>query len=287
MTRTGQAFELRTSERPTAGSASSSSRSHQKAETSSKLLPTPSTGDMTSGQPAEIRRAHRHQVRLADLFVIAPPLPNDHQTAADTASTRRSRSPTNPERRRHGAERLGHRACYATAADVANTTRHRGNQGLTQSARQQRGSDAHFDGHPVVADGQPVDREAAAFDWREYEPAIQQWESVVGRPAPHPVEPGTHGQPRLASRFVEWLMGLPAGYVTDLGLPRSAELRALGNGVVLQQAVAALNQLTVAALHTQLQAAQCGAVEQPRIPIPRPRSRASRWVNSAHEKLVQ
>lgn len=38
-------------------------------------------------------------------------------------------------------------------------------------------------------------------------------------------------------------MGLPAGYVTELGLPRSAELRALGNGVVPQQAEAALREL--------------------------------------------
>jgi DNA (cytosine-5)-methyltransferase 1 len=47
----------------------------------------------------------------------------------------------------------------------------------------------------------------------------------------------------LASRFVEWLMGLPADYVTDLGLPRTAELRALGNGVVPQQAEEALRLL--------------------------------------------
>ena len=38
-------------------------------------------------------------------------------------------------------------------------------------------------------------------------------------------------------------MGLPAGYITDLGLPRSAELRALGNGVVPQQAEMALGTL--------------------------------------------
>lgn len=38
-------------------------------------------------------------------------------------------------------------------------------------------------------------------------------------------------------------MGLPTGYVTDLGLPRSAELRALGNGVVPQQAEMALRVL--------------------------------------------
>ena len=86
---------------------------------------------------------------------------------------------------------------------------------------------------------------ASGFDWQEYTPAIRGWEAVIGRRAPNPIGQGTRGQPRLSSRFVEWLMGLPAGYVTGLDLPRSAELRALGNGVVPQQAERAL-QLLVA-----------------------------------------
>ncbi|WP_340564354.1 hypothetical protein [Streptomyces sp. GSL17-111] len=40
-------------------------------------------------------------------------------------------------------------------------------------------------------------------------------------------------------------MGLPAGHVTDVpGLSRTAQLQALGNGVVPQQATAALHALT-------------------------------------------
>jgi DNA (cytosine-5)-methyltransferase 1 len=65
----------------------------------------------------------------------------------------------------------------------------------------------------------------------------------MGRAAPWPTETGIHGQPRLAARFTEWLMGLPENYVTGLGLPRSAELKALGNGVVPQQAEAAIRWL--------------------------------------------
>jgi DNA (cytosine-5)-methyltransferase 1 len=39
-------------------------------------------------------------------------------------------------------------------------------------------------------------------------------------------------------------MGLPAGHVTAVpGLPRNAQLKALGNGVVPQQAEAALRLL--------------------------------------------
>jgi len=48
---------------------------------------------------------------------------------------------------------------------------------------------------------------------------------------------------RLSSRFVEWMMGLPDGWVTGVGLSRSQELKMLGNGVVPQQAAAAYGWL--------------------------------------------
>lgn len=83
--------------------------------------------------------------------------------------------------------------------------------------------------------------------WQQYETAIRRWEKVIGRPATYPVERGTRGQPRLAAAFSEWLMGLAKGFVTDLGLPDSAQHRALGNGVVPQQAVVALWQLVAMA----------------------------------------
>ncbi len=39
-------------------------------------------------------------------------------------------------------------------------------------------------------------------------------------------------------------MGLPVGHVTEVpGIPRNAQLKALGNGVVPQQAAAALRLL--------------------------------------------
>ena len=39
------------------------------------------------------------------------------------------------------------------------------------------------------------------------------------------------------------MMGLPAGYITSLGLSRTAELKMLGNGVCPQQAALALTLL--------------------------------------------
>jgi hypothetical protein len=79
--------------------------------------------------------------------------------------------------------------------------------------------------------------------WGPYTEAVERWQQCLGRPSPAPTQPGRHGRPVLAPRFVEWLMGLPDGWVTDLVLPRTVALRLLGNGVVPQQAAAALRAL--------------------------------------------
>lgn len=86
--------------------------------------------------------------------------------------------------------------------------------------------------------------------WGRYEAAIRRWEMLTGRRAPYPVERGARGQPRLATAFSEWLMGLPKSFVTGLGIPYNAQHRALGNGVVPQQAVVALSRLLDLAVRT-------------------------------------
>jgi DNA (cytosine-5)-methyltransferase 1 len=84
--------------------------------------------------------------------------------------------------------------------------------------------------------------QAVRHEFGQYAAAITRWEHTLGRPAPAPTEPtGKGGVHRLSPAFVEWMMGLPAGWVTDIdGLSRNAQLKALGNGVVPQQAYAAL-----------------------------------------------
>jgi hypothetical protein len=80
--------------------------------------------------------------------------------------------------------------------------------------------------------------------WGKYEPAIRQWEQVTNRPAPAPTKPdGKDAQHRLSAEFTEWLMGLPLGWITGIGLKRNDELKACGNGVVPQQAALALSLL--------------------------------------------
>ena len=78
-----------------------------------------------------------------------------------------------------------------------------------------------------------------------YTAAVEQWGRTLGRLAPAPLEKGPRGGTRLSAKFVEWMMGLPDGWVTDpqIGLSRSHQLRVLGNGVVPQQATAALARL--------------------------------------------
>jgi DNA (cytosine-5)-methyltransferase 1 len=86
--------------------------------------------------------------------------------------------------------------------------------------------------------------ESGRCEWGIYRAAIARWARVLGRPAPAPTYPDPGGTPRLSPRFVEWLMGLPAGWVTDVsGLPWGAQIRALGNGVVPLQAQTALRML--------------------------------------------
>lgn len=117
-----------------------------------------------------------------------------------------------------------------------------------QSADKRRAAGHQLGLNDVVVTYFPAVNTAPADSWRMYRSALRRWATKIGRLAPQPVECGTRGQPRLSSPFVEWLMGLPAGYVTGLGLPRSAELRALGNGVVPRQAEYALRELVVAVL---------------------------------------
>lgn len=79
--------------------------------------------------------------------------------------------------------------------------------------------------------------------WGDFAPAIARQERTTGRTAPEPTEVGPRGGRRLTARFAEWLMGLPAGWVTDVVSDRKDALVVLGNGVVPDQAEAAFRHL--------------------------------------------
>jgi len=83
-----------------------------------------------------------------------------------------------------------------------------------------------------------TDKPRTAHRFGPYEPAIERWEHILGRPAPAPTD-----DRGLRPEFVEWMMSLDEGWVCDVGLSRTAALKMLGNGVVPQQAALAVDLL--------------------------------------------
>jgi DNA (cytosine-5)-methyltransferase 1 len=78
-------------------------------------------------------------------------------------------------------------------------------------------------------------------DFGPYAEAVGRWGSVLGRPAPPLVDPADG---KLSPQFVEWMMGLPDGWVTGVpGVGRGRALAALGNAVVPQAASSALRAM--------------------------------------------
>lgn len=81
--------------------------------------------------------------------------------------------------------------------------------------------------------------------WGRYTDAIARWEHVTGRVAPAPALLHEGSGPGPSPKFVEWLMGLPLGWVTndEHGLTANQQNTALGNGVLPLQAATALRAL--------------------------------------------
>lgn len=88
-------------------------------------------------------------------------------------------------------------------------------------------------------------REEVHFNADLYLPAVYRWEKILGRKSPRWTIIGDNGKPKLNPMFSEWLMGLPDGWVTspEIGLSYGRQLMILGNGVVPQQAEAALTSM--------------------------------------------
>lgn len=91
-------------------------------------------------------------------------------------------------------------------------------------------------GDAVVADRGHLRR------WGRYADAIARWEHITGRAAPAPALLNEDAGPRPSPHFVEWLMGLPVGWITDFAraLTDNQQLTALGNGVLPLQAMSAI-----------------------------------------------
>lgn len=80
--------------------------------------------------------------------------------------------------------------------------------------------------------------------WGGTAPAILTWAMLTGRTPPPIVGDRKDYRAETTTEFVEWMMGLPPGWVTQVpGLTRNQQLKALGNGVVPQAAATALKDL--------------------------------------------
>ncbi|WP_353962486.1 MULTISPECIES: DNA cytosine methyltransferase [unclassified Streptomyces] len=125
--------------------------------------------------------------------------------------------------------------CGGVAAAHTAGRRH----GYPETPTGQRATPDLPSGGSVALDGLSSSSRGADRRWGAYTAAITRWEMLT-RPAPTP----TDAAGRLRADFVEWMQGLEPGWVTATpGLGRPAQLTALGNGVVPQQASRALQLL--------------------------------------------
>ena len=213
-----------------------------------ELLPTPLSGEARHGSPGQHRTRGDKMLTGEVLNLFSTPGAYDGERGG----------PQDPAKRKAGGHyvTLQDQACFlptpmAADAERESTTFPRGNVTLKGAVLLPTPSVATATGGQTSRSGSRSDEkllggiaQEMSVEWGAYRPAIERWEWIRGIPAPCPVEPGKNGNPRLAPPFVEWMMGLPPGWVTGIeGLSRAKQLKLLGNGVVPQQVYLALRTL--------------------------------------------
>lgn len=140
--------------------------------------------------------------------------------------------PTPTSRDHKGANQRGDATCLTGALLPTATAKDADSSGRTTQGRAT--GDALTDAVRSLDDGR----------FGKYTAAVERWETLT-RPAPDPTVPrGRGGAHRLNPAFSEWMMGAPAGHVTDVpGISANAALRILGNAVVPQQLEAGIRIL--------------------------------------------
>jgi hypothetical protein len=182
-------------------------------------LPTPTVSDQYTGNLASTQQklGSMHLVTLAQVFhkpdLFPTPTTQDGKNNGGPSQFNRNTKPLNTEVLLIGTPR-------ANAAE--------------SSAKQVQ----------LGAPKSRIEDQVLTTNWGKFEPAIRRWEAILGRQAPEPTKPdGKDGNHRLSSKFTEWMMGLPDGWITGHDLKRNDELKLAGNGVVPQQAELALRLL--------------------------------------------
>jgi DNA (cytosine-5)-methyltransferase 1 len=185
------------------------------------MLPTPLSGEALHGSPNQHRTRGDQMLTGVVLNEMAPPL-------LPTPRGRDGKGPT--------ASRSGNNKHDLPSALLPTPAANNATSGQDYARANRPGSG----GDDLVT---TLVKTENAQQWGRYRRAIRLWAHMT-RAAPPPTEWGPRGTPRLSAKFSEWMMGLPDGWVTDVpGVPRNEQLRMLGNGVVPQQAAAALECL--------------------------------------------
>lgn len=212
------------------------------------LLPTPVVNDMGEGKTvdhwdewtatmqAKHGNGNGHGKSLAIEALRLLPTPRATRGGSHTETARLLPTPTASEANGIGAHGTGALDLRTTIALLPTPMAADGMNGNTNSPESRR------------AQGRTVQMNNVAptigTSFGTYQPAIERWEHILGRPAPSPTEPNGKNRPRLSARFVEWMMGLPEGWATDTpGISRNEALKALGNGVVPQQGAVAIRHI--------------------------------------------
>lgn len=193
------------------------------AEAGGKFLPTPRAGDGPKGSPNQ--RGSAGDLMLAP--AVLQLLPTPRTTDANGAGP-------------HGDGGMDLRTAVTDPLLPTPTARlgHPNSRGASHPDRRKELEPKR------AGESDEVASHVIATAWGPYESAIRRQEAIT-RPAPAPTELNKLGNPRLAAVFAEWLMGWPDGWVTDpaIGLSRNEQLTIVGNGVVVDQAVAAFRYL--------------------------------------------
>jgi DNA (cytosine-5)-methyltransferase 1 len=230
-----------------------------------RLLPAPVAGAFNDGEPVESGLARRDRQKQPGrngngmgtplaIAIALLPTPMASDSAAERAPQLGGQRPSGAKRQIGLPEVITHylarpqpgnvwaqpgagRERLLPTPDTGTSPRGHGRRGGRPGNGHQSGKDLDAAARTLTA---PGGKPAA---WRGYEPAIRRWETILGQPAPPPAEPGPGGRPRLSAAFAEWMMGIPGLVIAVPGLPRTAQLRIIGNGVVPHQAAAALRLL--------------------------------------------
>jgi len=218
-------------------------------KTGGKLLPTPTSnlGSNGGSQHPQKRRAGGHSVSIQDVAEHLLPTPrashgdkggpNQRDSAGHydlpaignlLPTPRASRGTSTTE------------TAYALGGERSDEGRRHGEVLLPTP----KAGDGDF-GLPRTS-GRPPERSTHLAtrlhytDFGTYAPAIERWERIT-RPSPPPTELSPRGKHRLSEWFTEWMQGVPRGWICDTeGITRTDKIKAAGNGVVPQQAAAAL-----------------------------------------------